>query len=220
MAGPVNVLERLGAAGVVPVVVLPRADLAPALGAALAHGGLPCVEVTLRTPAAVAGIARLAADPELLVGAGTVLDPAQVDAVVEVGARFVVSPCVNVAVVRRCRALGVPVLPGIATPTEAMAALAEGLDAVKLFPAGPLGGPAMAAALHGPFPDLRLVPTGGIGLADVPLYLGTANVLAVGGSWVAPVALVRDGRFDEIARLAAAAAGAVAACRPRPGAAA
>ena len=215
-----NVLERLGAAGVVPVVVLPRADLAPALGAALARGGLPCVEVTLRTPAALAGIARLAADPALLVGAGTVLDPGQVDDAVEAGARFIVSPCLDVAVVRRCGTLGVPVLPGIATPTEAMTAMAEGLDAVKLFPADPLGGPAMAAALRGPFPGLRLVPTGGIGLADVPLYLGAPNVLAVGGSWVAPVPLVRDGHFDEITRLAAAAAGAVAACRARPGGAA
>ncbi|HEX5617655.1 MAG TPA: bifunctional 4-hydroxy-2-oxoglutarate aldolase/2-dehydro-3-deoxy-phosphogluconate aldolase [Solirubrobacteraceae bacterium] len=213
-----TVLERLGAAGVVPVVVLPRADEAAPLGAALARGGLPCVEVTLRTPAAVAGIARLAADPELVVGAGTVLDATQADDVVEAGARFVVSPCVDVAVVRRCRALGVPVLPGIATPTEAMTAMAEGLDAVKLFPAGALGGPAMAAALGGPFPRLRLVPTGGIGLADVPSYLGVPNVLAVGGSWVAPFPLVRDRRFDEIARLAAAAVEAVAACRAKQGA--
>jgi 2-dehydro-3-deoxyphosphogluconate aldolase / (4S)-4-hydroxy-2-oxoglutarate aldolase len=215
-----SVLERLGAAGVIPVVVLPRADDAPPLGAALARGGLRCVEVTLRTPAAVAGIASLAADPALLVGAGTVLDPAQVDHAVEAGARFIVSPCLDVAVVRRCRALGVPVLPGIATPTEAMTAMAEGLAAVKLFPAGPLGGPAMAAALGGPFPGLRLVPTGGVGVADVPGYLGAPNVLAVGGSWVAPVPLVRDGDFAEIARLAAAAAEAVAACRaPQDGAA-
>jgi 2-dehydro-3-deoxyphosphogluconate aldolase / (4S)-4-hydroxy-2-oxoglutarate aldolase len=208
-----SVLERLGGAGVVPVVVLPRAEDAAPLGAALARGGLTCVEVTLRTPAAVAGIARLAADPALLVGAGTVLDPSQVDHVLEAGARFIVSPCLDVAVVRRCRALGVPVLPGIATPTEAMTAMGEGLDAVKLFPAGPLGGSAMVAALGGPFPGLRLVPTGGIGLPDVPAYLGAPNVLAVGGSWIAPAAAVRDGRFDEIARLAAAAAGAVAACR-------
>jgi 2-dehydro-3-deoxyphosphogluconate aldolase / (4S)-4-hydroxy-2-oxoglutarate aldolase len=208
-----TVLERLGATGVVPIVVLPSADQAPELGAALARGGLPCVEVTLRTPPAVAGIARLAADPALLVGAGTVLDAGQVDDVVEAGASFVVSPCLDLAVVRRCRALGVPVLPGIATPTEAMTAMAEGLDAVKLFPAAPLGGPAMAAALRGPFPRLRLVPTGGIGLADVPAYLANPNVLAVGGSWVAPVPLVRDGHFEEIARLAAAAAQAVAACR-------
>jgi 2-dehydro-3-deoxyphosphogluconate aldolase/(4S)-4-hydroxy-2-oxoglutarate aldolase len=205
-----SVLDRIGDAGVVPVVVIDRADDAEPLGAALAGGGLRCVEVTLRTPAAVAAIGRLAADPALLVGAGTVLDVAQVDQAVEAGARFVVAPCLDVAVVRRCRALGVPVLPGIATPTEAMAAMREGLDAVKVFPAGPLGGRAFVAALGGPFPRLRLVPTGGITAADVADYLAAPNVLAVGGTWVAPAALVRDGDFDEIARRAAEAAGAVA----------
>jgi 2-dehydro-3-deoxyphosphogluconate aldolase/(4S)-4-hydroxy-2-oxoglutarate aldolase len=214
-----TVLERLGAAGVVPVVVLERADDAAPLGAALASGGLPCAEVTLRTPAAVAAIARLADDPALLVGAGTVLEPAQVDRAVQAGARFIVSPGLDVAVVRRCHSLGVPVLPGVATPTEAMSAMAQTLDTVKLFPAGPLGGPGMAAALAGPFPGLRLVPTGGIGLADVPAYLAAPNVLAVGGTWVAPAALVRARRFDEIAQLAAAAAEAVAACRERQGSA-
>jgi 2-dehydro-3-deoxyphosphogluconate aldolase/(4S)-4-hydroxy-2-oxoglutarate aldolase len=208
-----TVLERLGAAGVVPVVVLERADDAAALGSALARGGLACAEVTLRTPAAVSAIERLADDPALLVGAGTVLEPAQVDVAVRAGARFIVSPGLDVAVVRRCRTLGVPVLPGVATPTEAMAAMAEGLDAVKLFPAGSLGGAVLAAALAGPFPRLRLVPTGGIGLADVPAYLAAPNVLAVGGTWVAPADLVRAGRFDEIAQRAASAADAVAACR-------
>jgi 2-dehydro-3-deoxyphosphogluconate aldolase/(4S)-4-hydroxy-2-oxoglutarate aldolase len=105
------------------------------------------------------------------------------------------------------------VLPGVATPTEAMAALAEGVDVVKLFPAGPLGGPSMAAALAGPFPRLRLVPTGGIRVADLPAYFAAPNVLAVGGTWVAPSALVREGRFDEIAVLAAAAVEAVVAAR-------
>jgi 2-dehydro-3-deoxyphosphogluconate aldolase/(4S)-4-hydroxy-2-oxoglutarate aldolase len=215
-----TVLERLGAAGVVPVVVLEHADDAAALGAALASGGLLCVEVTLRTPAAVTAIERLADEPALLVGAGTVLESAQVDRAVQAGARFIVSPGLDGAVVRRCRTLGVPVLPGVATPTEAMSAMAEGLDAVKLFPAGSLGGPALAAAFAGPFPRLRLVPTGGIGLADVPAYLSAPNVLAVGGTWVAPAALVRAGRFDEIAQRAAAAAAAVAACRAGAGGAA
>lgn len=215
-----TVLERMGAAGVVPVVVLDDADDAAALGAALAAGGLPCVEVTLRTPAALTAIERVADDPALLVGAGTVLEPAQADQAVQAGARFIVSPGLDVAVVRRCRTLGVPVLPGVATPTEAMSAMAEGLDAVKLFPAGSLGGPALAAAFAGPFPRLRLVPTGGIGLSDVPAYLSAPNVLAVGGTWVASGALVRAGRFDEIAQRAATAAAAVAACRAGAGGAA
>jgi 2-dehydro-3-deoxyphosphogluconate aldolase/(4S)-4-hydroxy-2-oxoglutarate aldolase len=168
----------------------------------------------------VTAIERLADAPGLLVGAGTVLESAQVDRAVKAGARFIVSPGLDVAVVRRCRTLGVPVLPGVATPSEAMSAIAEGLDAVKLFPAGTLGGPALAAAFAGPFPGLRLVPTGGIGLADVPAYLAAPNVLAVGGTWVASAALVRAGRFDEIAQRAAAAAAAVAACRAGAGGAA
>jgi 2-dehydro-3-deoxyphosphogluconate aldolase/(4S)-4-hydroxy-2-oxoglutarate aldolase len=208
-----SALEQLGSAGVIPVVVVTDADDAAALGAALARGGLSSIEVTLRTPAALAAIERLAGDPRVLVGAGTVVDSHQVDRAVEAGARFIVSPGLDIAVVRRCRALGVPVLPGVATPTEAMAALAEGIDVVKLFPAGPLGGPSMVAALAGPFPRLRLVPTGGIGVDDLPAYFAAPNVLAVGGTWVAPSALVRQGSFDEIAVLAAAAAEAVVAAR-------
>ena len=208
-----SALEQLGSAGVIPVVVVNDADDAASLGAALARGGLSSIEVTLRTPAALAAIERMAGDPAVLVGAGTVVDSHQVDSAVEAGARFIVSPGLDIAVVRRCRALGVPVLPGVATPTEAMAALAEGIDVVKLFPAGPLGGPSMVAALAGPLPRLRLVPTGGIGVDDLPAYFAAPNVLAVGGTWVAPAALVREGRFDEIAVLAAAAAEAVVAAR-------
>jgi 2-dehydro-3-deoxyphosphogluconate aldolase/(4S)-4-hydroxy-2-oxoglutarate aldolase len=208
-----SALEQLRSAGVVPVVVIDDADDAAPLGSALARGGLSSIEVTLRTPAALAAIERLAGDPGVLVGAGTVVDSHQVDRAVEAGARFIVSPGLDMAVVRRCRALGVAVLPGVATPTEAMTALAEGIDAVKLFPAGPLGGPSMAAAFAGPFPRLRLVPTGGIGVDDLPAYFAAPNVLAVGGTWVAPSALVREGRFDEIAVLAAAAAEAVVAAR-------
>ena len=210
-----SALEQLGSAGVIPVVVVKDADDAAPLGSALARGGLASIEVTLRTPAALRAIERLAGDPAVLVGAGTVVEPQQVDRAVEAGARFIVSPGLDIAVVRRCRALGVAVLPGVATPTEAMAALAEGIDVVKLFPAGPLGGPPMAAALAGPFPRLRLVPTGGIGVGDLPAYFAAPNVLAVGGTWVAPSALVREGRFDESAALAAAAAEAVVAARDK-----
>jgi 2-dehydro-3-deoxyphosphogluconate aldolase/(4S)-4-hydroxy-2-oxoglutarate aldolase len=210
-----SALEQLGSAGVIPVVVVNDADDAAPLGAALAGGGLSSIEVTLRTPAALAAIERLADDPRILVGAGTVLDAHQVDCAVEAGARFIVSPGLDIAVVRRCRALGIPVLPGVATPTEAMAALAEGVEVVKLFPAGPLGGPSMVTALAGPFPRLRLVPTGGIRVGDLPAYFAAPNVLAVGGTWVAPSALVREGRFDEIAVLAAEAAEAVVAARDK-----
>src|SRR4051794_41955671 len=126
MAGTMTVLERLGAAGVVPVVVLERADDAAALGSALAGGGLACAEVTLRTPAAVSAIERLADDPALLVGAGTVLEPAQVDVAVRAGARFIVSPGLDVAGVRRCPAPRVPGPPGGAAPARGGAAQGPG----------------------------------------------------------------------------------------------
>jgi 2-dehydro-3-deoxyphosphogluconate aldolase/(4S)-4-hydroxy-2-oxoglutarate aldolase len=208
-----SVLERIGAAGVLPVAVVDDAADAPALGAALAGAGLPCVEITLRTPAAEAAIAALADEPELLVGAGTVLDVAQVDRAVAAGARFIVAPGFDAVVVRRCVELAVAVLPGAATATDVMAALREGLDAVKLFPAASMGGVAMVDALSGPFPGLRLVPTGGIGVDDLPSYLARRSVLAVGGSWVAPRALLRARRFDDVARLAAEAVAAVATAR-------
>jgi 2-dehydro-3-deoxyphosphogluconate aldolase/(4S)-4-hydroxy-2-oxoglutarate aldolase len=208
-----SVLECIGAAGVLPVAVLDDAADAPALGAALVSGGLPCVEITLRTAAAEAAIASLAGEPELLVGAGTVLDVARVDRAVAAGARFVVTPGFDADVVRRCQELGVAVLPGIATATDLMAALREGLDAVKLFPAASLGGVAMVDALSGPFPGMRVVPTGGIGVDDLPRYLARPSVLAVGGSWVAPRALLHARRFEDIARLAAEAVATVATAR-------
>jgi 2-dehydro-3-deoxyphosphogluconate aldolase / (4S)-4-hydroxy-2-oxoglutarate aldolase len=209
----VSGLAPIAACGVVPVVVLDDADAAPALGDALLAGGIPCVEITFRTSAAPDAIAQLAGDPRLSIGAGTVLEPAQVDRAVDVGAQFIVSPGFDSDVVRRCRELEVAVLPGIATPTEAMAALRAGLDTVKLFPAKALGGLTMVRALAAPFPNLRFVPTGGIGPSELPEYVRQPAVLAVGGSWIAPRALVNERRFDEIARLAAEAAMIVAAER-------
>jgi 2-dehydro-3-deoxyphosphogluconate aldolase/(4S)-4-hydroxy-2-oxoglutarate aldolase len=213
MARAMSVLEHIGAAGVLPVVVLDDADDAPALGAALLRAGLPCAEITFRTAAAAAAIAKLADEPALVVGAGTVITVDQVDWAVAAGARFVVAPGFDAAVVRRCREHDVAVLPGVATATDVMAAIREGLTAVKLFPAGALGGVAMVDALAGPFPGLRFVPTGGIAVDDVPNYLARPSVLAVGGSWVAPRALLRARRFDDVTRLAADAVAAVAAAR-------
>jgi len=205
--------EIMRAAPVIPVLVLEGDEEWAKLAETFVGSGLPVLEVTLRTHGALDAIRRMSEVPGAIVGAGTVLNQRQLGEAVDAGARFIVSPGLDVAVVRRCRALGVPVLPGVATPTEAMAALAEGVDVVKLFPAGPLGGPSMAAALAGPFPRLRVVPTGGIGVDDLPAYFAAPNVLAVGGTWVAPSALVREGRFDEIAVLAAAAVEAVVAAR-------
>jgi 2-dehydro-3-deoxyphosphogluconate aldolase/(4S)-4-hydroxy-2-oxoglutarate aldolase len=202
----VTALDRIAAAGVVAVVTIDDPAAAAPLGAALAAGGLPCVEVTFRTAAAERSIAELTADAGVVVGAGTVVEPSQVDRAAGAGARFIVSPGFDRRVVDRCRVLGVPVVPGLATATEAMAALRAGVDVVKLFPAGPLGGLAMVRALAAPFPGLRFVPTGGIGERDVPAYLAHPAVAAVGGSWVADRALVSERRFDEVERRARAAA--------------
>ncbi len=205
--------ELIAEHGVVPVVVLDDAESAPALGDALLAGGLPCVEITFRTDAAADAVARLAGDPRLTVGAGTILAPAQVDRAVAAGARFIVSPGFDAGVVHRCRELEVALIPGIATATEAMAALHEGVETVKLFPAQALGGLAMVRALAAPFPRLRFVPTGGIGPAELPDYIRHPAVVAVGGSWIAPRALVNEQRFDEISQLAADAVRIVAGAR-------
>lgn len=197
-----------------PVVVLDDVAAADGLGRALADGGLPIAEVTLRTEAGLAAIAALARHDRLLVGAGTVTRPAQVDRAVDAGARFVVSPGLSAAVVRRCRSHGVPYLPGVATPTEVLSALELDVTTVKLFPAAELGGPAVVRALAGPFPEVRFVPTGGIGLDQAADYLAHPSVMAVGGSWMVPRSLLAARRFDEVTALVSQA---VAAVRPTQG---
>lgn len=200
--GTIGDLTRFG---VVPVVVVDDPDVSAPLGEALVAGGLPIAEVTLRTAGAVAAMQRLATVPDLLVGAGTVLRADQVDQAVEVGARFVVSPGVSEAVIRRCRDLDVLCLPGVATATEIMSALDLGLDTLKFFPAEAAGGLATLRALAGPFPDVWFVPTGGIGAESARDYLDEPSVLAVGGSWMVPRSALRDGDWDDVtARVAAA----------------
>lgn len=218
MAGPVNALGRIAACGIVPVVVIDDWHDAAALGDALTAGGLPVAEITFRTSAAVRAIELLAHDSRLTVGAGTVLSPADADRAHQAGAQFIVSPGFDVQVVRRCRELGVPVIPGVATPSEAMAALRDRLGTVKLFPAQPLGGLRWLNALAAPFPGLRFVPTGGIGAAELTEYARHPAVAAVGGSWIAPRPLLRSGEFGEITRLAAEAVAIVAAARQAEGA--
>lgn len=199
---------------VIPVVVIDDATDAVPLGEALIDGGLPIAEVTLRTPQAIEAIQAMARLDDLLVGAGSVCNAADVDRAVGAGARFVVSPGLSAAVVERCRTLGVEVIPGVATPSEMMQALDLGLDLVKLFPAGLLGGPPAIRDLGAPFPSLRFVPTGGVSAANLGDYLALPAVAAVGGSWMVARDLVRDGRFDDIraaTAVAVAAAAAVAA---------
>lgn len=199
---------------VVPVVVLDEVAAAGPLADALVRAGLPCAEVTLRTPAALEVLRVLAARPDVLAGAGSVRTPDDVDRVVDAGARFVVSPGFSDAVVARCRQAGVPVLPGVATATEVMRALDAGLDVVKVFPAGRLGGPDGVRALAAPFPGLGVVPTGGVGAGDLARYLADPAVVAVGGSWMVAPDLLRDGRFAEVERLAADAVRVAREVRP------
>jgi 2-dehydro-3-deoxyphosphogluconate aldolase/(4S)-4-hydroxy-2-oxoglutarate aldolase len=206
------VFEALASQRLVPVVVLDDARRGPELGQALAAGGLHCAEVTFRTAAAPEAIRLMSAETDLLVGAGTVLTRSQVDAAVRAGARFIVSPGFSPLVVAHCQQLGVPVLPGIATATELMAALEHGLDTVKFFPAESLGGVGTLKALAAPFGAVRFVPTGGITAALLPDYLAVRSVLAVGGSWMVEPALLATGDW---ATVTARTAAAVELARPR-----
>nr|WSZ12438.1 bifunctional 4-hydroxy-2-oxoglutarate aldolase/2-dehydro-3-deoxy-phosphogluconate aldolase [Streptomyces canus] len=193
----------LGGARLLPVLTVLATKMAGPLAEALAVGGARCAEVTFRTPGAERVLKEMAAHGGLAVGAGTVLTPGQAERAVAAGARFVVSPGFDEEVVDKCRALGVPVVPGIATATELMRALRAGLDTVKLFPAEPLGGLRTLRALAAPFPRTRFVPTGGIDASRMAAYLADRAVLAVGGSWMATPAHLERGDYDEIRRLTA-----------------
>jgi 2-dehydro-3-deoxyphosphogluconate aldolase/(4S)-4-hydroxy-2-oxoglutarate aldolase len=208
------VLEQVCAGGVIPVVVIDDAELAPLLGAALKLGGLPVVEVTFRTAGAVEALRALATDAELLVGAGTVVRPEQVDWARDAGASFVVTPGFSRTVVERCRELGMAVLPGVATASEVIAALDWGIDLVKFFPAEVSGGVAMLRALSAPFPRVRFVPTGGINSANAPAYLSLPSVAAVGGSWIVDPELLATRNLAAVERLASEAVRMARAARP------
>jgi 2-dehydro-3-deoxyphosphogluconate aldolase / (4S)-4-hydroxy-2-oxoglutarate aldolase len=187
--------------GIVPVVVLEELDTAVPVAAALAEGGLPVAEVTFRTAVAADAIARIAAETDVLVGAGTVVRPEQVDEAVAAGAQFIVTPGLSARVIGRCRELDVLVIPGVATATEVIAALDLRLDLLKLFPAEAAGGLALLKALRGPFPDVRFVPTGGIGPANAAAYLALPSVPAVGGSWMVAPELIAARDFAAVTRL-------------------
>jgi len=198
-------LDTLCVTRLVPVVVLDDAADAGRLGDALVDGGLPVAEVTFRTAAAADAIRVLADRGDILVGAGTVLTPDQVDQAVAAGATFVVSPGLSRAVVERCREHGVLPLPGAVTATEIQAAMELGLTTVKFFPAGASGGARAIAALAAPFGGVTFVPTGGVGPDDLGEYLSIPAVAAVGGSWMVPRDRIRAGDFDEVRRLTAQA---------------
>lgn len=209
-----DILDRLGAHRLVPVVVLDDAAHADPLAAALVAGGLPVAEVTFRTAAAPDAIRAMSARGDVLVGAGTVLTVTQVDQAVAAGAEFVVSPGTSRAVVERCHEHGVLALPGAVTATEVMAALELGVTTVKFFPAGTSGGAAAVAALAAPFGGVGFVPTGGIGPGNLAEYLALPSVRAVGGSWMVPKDLVNAGDLDGIRELTAAAVALAGTDRP------
>lgn len=199
-----------------PVVVVGERTDGAALAGALVDGGLTVAEVVLRTPSALRVLAEMVANPDLLVGAGTVIEPDQVDGAWSAGAAFVVSPGFDPDVVARAAVLRVPAVPGAATATEVQRARRAGYRLLKVFPAGAAGGTALLVGLAGPFPDVQFVPTGGIAEADLGEYLALPSVAGVGGSWCTPAALVADVTRPgtaATAALTARVAAAVAACR-------
>ena len=198
-----TLIDRLSAIRLMPVVIIDRAEDAWPLAQALKAGGLPCAEVTFRTAAAEAAIKEIAKDKDICLGAGTILQPDQVDKALAAGATYIVTPGFNAKVVRRCRELNVPVFPGVATPTEIQMALDEGVDVVKFFPAESLGGIKALKAIGAPYSMVRFIPTGGIDLAKLPEYLAYKAVVAVGGSFMVAPELLKTGNWDEVTRLSA-----------------
>ncbi|MEU8200902.1 bifunctional 4-hydroxy-2-oxoglutarate aldolase/2-dehydro-3-deoxy-phosphogluconate aldolase [Streptosporangium sp. NPDC049046] len=200
-------MSLLDIAPVVPVVVIDDPETAVPLARALVAGGLPVIEVTLRTTAALDSITRIAAEvPEAVIGAGTIRTPADVAASVAAGAKFLVSPGTTPGLVDAMEVSGVPFLPGVATASEVMALADRGVTEMKFFPAEAAGGLPYLKALGGPLPQVTFCPTGGIKLATAPDYLALPNVGCVGGTWLTPADALADGDYSRIEKLAAEAA--------------
>jgi 2-dehydro-3-deoxyphosphogluconate aldolase/(4S)-4-hydroxy-2-oxoglutarate aldolase len=200
-------MKLLDLAPVVPVVVIDDVETAVPMARALVAGGLPAIEVTLRTAAGLAAIARIAAEvPDAVIGAGTVRTPEDVTSSVKAGAKFLVSPGSTPALLDALLASGVPFLPGAATASEVLALAEHGITEVKFFPAEAAGGLPYLKALSGPVPEVRFCPTGGIRLETAPAYLALPNVGCVGGTWLTPADALAAGDFDRIRDLAAQAA--------------
>jgi 2-dehydro-3-deoxyphosphogluconate aldolase / (4S)-4-hydroxy-2-oxoglutarate aldolase len=208
-----EVLDRIGRLRLVPMVVMDAAEHADGFGDALVAGGLPVAEVTFRTDAAEESIRILAKRGDLLVGAGTVLTREQADRAIGAGAAFIVAPGTNPEVIDHCLLRSVPIIPGVATPSEIEEAMSFGLDALKFFPAENFGGVSMLKALAGPYAKVRFVPTGGITPEKLPEYLKLPCVLACGGSWLAPRDALATGDFASIRKLIEQAAKILASVR-------
>jgi 2-dehydro-3-deoxyphosphogluconate aldolase / (4S)-4-hydroxy-2-oxoglutarate aldolase len=193
-----DVLKRIAEFRIIPMVVMDKAEHAEAFGDALVEGGLPIAEITFRTAAAEAAIRALTRRGDLIVGAGTCLTTELADRAIDAGAEFIVAPGTNPKVVEHVLARGVPMTPGVATPSEIELAMSLGVTTLKFFPAEPMGGVATLKALAGPYPEVRFIPTGGITPELLPKYLEVRSVIACGGSWLAPREMLAAGRFDAV----------------------
>ncbi len=201
-----NVTQELGRVGLLAVIEVPQVEGTRRLVEAFLEGGVSCLEITLRTTAALDAIRATRSDfPQLLLGAGTVLSIQDADMARAAGADFIVSPGFSVDVVRHCRSEGIPIFPGVCTPTEVQMAVAEGISAVKFFPAEAIGGIAYLKALAAPFPGVQFIATGGIDAKNLVPYLAVPQVLACGGSWMATRDMVLAGDYSRVTELAAQA---------------
>ena len=207
-------IQAIGKLALVPVVQIEHSKDAINLGKALLDGGLPCAEITFRTESAEEAIQSIAATlPEIILGAGTVLTTAQAQKAIGAGAQFVVSPGFNPKVVDWCLEREVPVIPGVATPTEIEMAMDKGLDIFKFFPAQAMGGIEMLKAIAGPYGGVKFIPTGGINAQNLADYLKLPTVFACGGSWFVKASLISAEDFSEITRLTKEAVSIVHQCR-------
>ena len=197
-----EILRKIGLYGIVPVIVIDDAKDAIPLARALCKGGLPVAEITFRTACAAEAIETITKEfPEMLIGAGTVLTPEQVDSAVKAGAKFIVSPGLNPKVVRHCLEIGVPITPGCSNPSDIEVALELGLDVVKFFPAEAAGGLPMIKAMSGPYGNLKFMPTGGLNETNILDYLKFGKILACGGGFMAPKDKIKAGDFDAIEKI-------------------
>ena len=209
-----GIVKRLGEIGIIPVVAIEDAATAVSLGQALLDGGLPCAEITFRTAAAADAIREMsAAHPGILVGAGTVLTVEQAQQAKAAGAKFIVTPGFDAAVVDWCLENGIPITPGVMTPTEINMALNKGITLLKFFPAEAAGGIKTLKAVAAPYGGVRFIPTGGIGQANLADYLRLSMVHACGGSFMVTKQLIANGKFDEIRKLAETAVAIVQSTR-------
>lgn len=205
-----DIIERIAAQRIIPVLVVADIEAAKPLAAALVEGGLPIMEMTMRTPRAL-DIARAMAEVDgAVIGVGTVLNADRCNAAIDAGAAFIVSPGFDEGVINSASRRHTPVIPGVATISELQRAWNAGLRVVKFFPAAIAGGPAAVRAFASVIPDIQFMPTGGVNIKNIADYLAIDAVIACGGSWIAPPELIEKRRFDEIRALAADARKAAA----------